>query len=98
MIVLNTPAVEQGVYWITTNFLDEDNNAMAPDTATWTLSDMQGNVINAQQDIEIEYPGHRRNRRAQWRRPGSGRQRYCPTDFDDRGHVHIACLWSRQAF
>ena len=56
MIVLTTPANEQGVYWVTVAYLDEDNNAMAPDAATWTLTDMEGNVINSREDEEIAVP------------------------------------------
>ena len=56
MIVLTTPAVEQSVFWITTAFLDEDSNAMAPDVATWTLTDMEGNIINAREDVSITTP------------------------------------------
>jgi len=56
MIVLTTMANEQGVYWITTAFLDEDNNAMAPDVATWTLTDLKGNLINSREDVSIVTP------------------------------------------
>lgn len=56
MIVLSEPAVEQSVFWITVDFLDEDNNAMAPDVATWTLTDMQGNLINSREDVSITDP------------------------------------------
>ena len=56
MIVLTEPAVEQSVYWITVGFLDEDSNAMAPDVATWTLTDLKGNLINARQDVSIDTP------------------------------------------
>lgn len=56
MIVLTTAANEQSVYWITVGFLDEDNNAMAPDVATWTLTDLKGNIINAREDVSIVTP------------------------------------------
>lgn len=56
MIVLTTPAVEQSVFWITVAFLDEDSNAMAPDVATWTLTDVEGNIINAREDVSITTP------------------------------------------
>lgn len=56
MIVLTTPANEQSVYWVTVGFLDEDNNAMAPDVATWTLTDLMGNLINAREDVVITTP------------------------------------------
>lgn len=57
MNVLTSHAVEQSVYWITVGFLDEDNNAMAPDTATWTLTDIEGNIINEREDVSITTPG-----------------------------------------
>lgn len=56
MIVLTTPANEQSVYWVTIGFLDEDNNAMAPDVATWTLTDLEGNIINSKEDEPITTP------------------------------------------
>lgn len=56
MIVLTTPANEQSTFWITIGFLDEDNNAMAPDVATWTLTDLKGNIINTQEDVSITTP------------------------------------------
>jgi hypothetical protein len=57
MIVLTTPANEQSVYWVTIEFWDEADNAMAPDVAAWTLSDLMGNLINAREDISITDPG-----------------------------------------
>jgi len=56
MIVLTTPAVEQSVFWVTVDFLDEDSNAMAPDVATWTLTDLKGNIINSRTDVAIDTP------------------------------------------
>ena len=57
MIVLATVANEKSVYWITVNFLDEDNNAMTPDVATWTLTDLKGNIFNSREDVSIVAPG-----------------------------------------
>lgn len=56
MIVLTTPANEQSVFWITVSFFDEDTNAMAPDVATWTLTDLEGNLINSREDVAIDTP------------------------------------------
>jgi len=56
MIVLTTPANEQSVYWVTVGFLDEANDDMAPDVATWTLTDLKGNIINAREDVSITTP------------------------------------------
>jgi hypothetical protein len=56
MITLTTPAIEKSVYWITVNYVDEQNNAIAPDVATWTLTDLEGNVINSREDVAIAAP------------------------------------------
>lgn len=56
MQVLTAAANEQSVYWVTVAFYDEDDNAMAPDEATWTLTDLEGNVINSREDVEISEP------------------------------------------
>lgn len=56
MIVLTDVANEKSTYWVDVDFLDEYNAAMAPDVCTWTLTDMQGNVINAREDVSIVTP------------------------------------------
>jgi hypothetical protein len=56
MIVLTEVANEKSSYWVIVNFLDEDNGAMAPDVCTWTLTDMEGNVINVREDVAIVTP------------------------------------------
>jgi len=56
MIVLSDTANEQSSYWVAVDFLDESNNAMAPDVATWTLTDLAGNLINSREDVSIVTP------------------------------------------
>lgn len=56
MIVLSTVANEKSVYWITVTYLDEDNNAMGTIAATWTLTDLDGNLINSREDVNIADP------------------------------------------
>ena len=46
-------AVEESTYVITVSFKDEDDNLITPDSATWTLSDTSGNIINNREDIVI---------------------------------------------
>ena len=53
--LLSEPAAEEGSYFITVSFLDEDDNAETPnaDTIYWTLTDRYANVIN-ERDYEAE--------------------------------------------
>jgi hypothetical protein len=48
LTTLTTEAMEEGSYFITVAFFDEDGNAETPnaDTIKWTLTDMDGTVIN----------------------------------------------------
>lgn len=48
LTILTTEAMEEGSYFITVNFYDEDDNAQVPnaDTIYWTLTDTNGTVIN----------------------------------------------------
>lgn len=50
---LTTKADENSTYIITASFTDEDDNTVVPNTLTWTLVDMDGNVINERQDIVV---------------------------------------------
>lgn len=54
--VINTEAFEGGSLFVTFDFEDENGDAIAPDTAAWTLLDMSGNVINSRQDVMITTP------------------------------------------
>lgn len=49
-------AVEESTYKITLNFTDDDEDPVAPVTATWTLTDMNGAVINSRLDVAISSP------------------------------------------
>ena len=53
---LTTKAAEEGTYIITAAFTDEDGTAIAPVTATWTLTDAAGSVINSRLDVAITSP------------------------------------------
>jgi hypothetical protein len=44
---------EKSTLGIVVDFEDEDGNAVAPSSATWTLTDNNGNVINNRQDEAI---------------------------------------------
>lgn len=38
---------------VTIAFFDEDGNAVTPNSATWTLLDMQGYVVNDREDVAL---------------------------------------------
>lgn len=50
---LTPSAPEEGVYVITIAWEDEDGAAVTPDSATWTLTDNRGNVINSRSAVTI---------------------------------------------
>ena len=45
--------IEQGSGFISMSFTDKNGNAMTPKTLTWTLTDMDGNVINNRNQGEV---------------------------------------------
>jgi len=49
-------AIEESTFIITASFTDEDGNAVAPDTAIWTLTDKDGTVINSRSNVTITNP------------------------------------------
>jgi hypothetical protein len=53
---ISTYANEKGTYIITVNFYDEDDVAVTPNSLTWTLSDVDGNVINSREDVVVNTP------------------------------------------
>ena len=53
---LNIKAIEESSIIITAAFTDEDDQAVAPTSATWTLTDTYGNVINSREDVAISTP------------------------------------------
>ena len=46
-------AVEESTYVVTMNFYDEDDEPVAPASASWTLSDSDGAIINSREDVEL---------------------------------------------
>ena len=51
--LLTEPAQEEGTYAITFTFTDEDGDPVTPNSATWTLSDFEGNIINSRENVTI---------------------------------------------
>lgn len=56
MQLLTTIAKEKSTYIITIGFQDEDGNAENPTSATWTLTDIDGTIINSREDVSISSP------------------------------------------
>lgn len=58
LTTLTTEAIEEGSYFITVSFYNEDDDAVTPNAATifWTLVDDNGSVIN-DRDYEAETSG-----------------------------------------
>lgn len=50
---LTITADEESTYVVTFAFEDEDDNPVVPNSATWTLTDIAGGVINSQSAIDI---------------------------------------------
>ena len=50
---ITTAAPEKGTFGVTCTFTDEDGDALTPATLTWTLTDMDGSVINSRQDVSV---------------------------------------------
>jgi hypothetical protein len=55
-ILTDSTICEKSTAVITVSFSDEDGNAVAPDSMTWTLTDRNGNVINSRQDVVLSSP------------------------------------------
>ena len=53
---LSNHAMEGSTYVVRLSFFDEDGVAEVPTTATWTLTDPAGTVINTRLDIAIAAP------------------------------------------
>lgn len=52
-VALDTRANERGTYVVDVSFLDEDENAVTPNEASWTLSDANGSVVNNRLEVAI---------------------------------------------
>lgn len=46
-------ATEGSAYPVTVTLTDDAGSALVPDTATWTLTDLGGNVVNARNAVEL---------------------------------------------
>lgn len=50
---ITTEIAEEGHVSFTATFTDENGTATVPDTITWTLTDVSGNVINARSGVSV---------------------------------------------
>ena len=50
-IELTTHANEESTFKITASFTDAEGDAVTPNTIKWTLTDIDGNVINSRSDV-----------------------------------------------
>jgi hypothetical protein len=48
---LAVTAIEESTYIVTAAFVDEDGDAVTPQTVIWSLTDIEGTVINSLEDI-----------------------------------------------
>lgn len=46
-------AREESTYVLSIDFLNENSSPVTPTSATWTLSDINGNIINGRVDVNI---------------------------------------------
>ena len=51
--MLLTVAVEESTYIVVAAYKNEAGTAMTPATATWTLTDIAGTVINSREDVAL---------------------------------------------
>ena len=50
---LTVTASEEGTYIVEAAFTNSDGDAVTPETVTWTLTDLEGTVINSREDESI---------------------------------------------
>ena len=50
---LTTHAVERSTFVVTASFTDENGEPVTPTTLQWTLTDLEGNVINNRSQVSI---------------------------------------------
>jgi len=51
---VTTEAIEKSTFVISVSFTDEDDSAVVPNSGlTWTLTDMDGDVINNRENVSI---------------------------------------------
>jgi len=53
---LTVAAVEESTYIVTAAFTDEAGTAVVPSAITWTLTDIDGTVINVRKDVVVAVP------------------------------------------
>ena len=53
---LTVGAIEESTYIVTATFTDEDGTALIPESITWSLTDIDGTVINSRSDVAIAVP------------------------------------------
>jgi len=53
---LDSRAIEGSTFAVTMSFTDEDGTAVNPDLLTWTLVDINGNIINSREDVAVVSP------------------------------------------
>ncbi len=53
---LTVKAVEGSTYVVTIKFFDENGQPVVPNTAEWTLTDEDGNIVNSRDGVEIGSP------------------------------------------
>lgn len=56
MIILEKKAKRSKTFIITIQFTDSQGSPVAPESATWTLKDINGNVINSRSAVVIPAP------------------------------------------
>lgn len=54
--IITTPVVKNSTAFVTVNFKDEDGQAVAPKSASWTLTTLAGTVVNNRSGVVIPTP------------------------------------------
>jgi hypothetical protein len=54
--IITQPVMKGSTAFVTVNFKDEDGQAVAPKSATWTLTTLAGVVVNNRQAVVIPTP------------------------------------------
>ena len=54
--IIDTPVVKNSTAFVTVNFKDEDGQAVAPKSATWTLTTLAGTIVNGRNAVVIPTP------------------------------------------
>ncbi|OEU68511.1 MAG: hypothetical protein BBJ57_07475 [Desulfobacterales bacterium PC51MH44] len=54
--VIKETATEGSSFQVTATFFDESGNPVAPTALTWTLTDLDGSIVNSREDVVISTP------------------------------------------